>query len=130
MKELTLGINASDEMMVDSKHLASAVGSGSLDVLSTPSLIALMEKAACKCLSEYLEENETTVGTLLEIQHLSATPRGMIVTAKAELTEINGREFTFEVSAFDNAGLIGKGIHKRFLVISSRFLEKTNSKLK
>ena len=130
MKELTLGINASDEMIVDSKHLASAVGSGSLDVLSTPSLIALMEKAACKCLLEYLEENETTVGTLLEIQHLSATPRGMIVTAKAELTEINGREFTFEVSAFDNAGLIGKGIHKRFLVISSRFLEKTNSKLK
>ena len=104
------------------------MGSGSLEVFATPMMTALMEKAACNALSDYLEGDETTVGTMLSITHDSATPEGMKVTAEAELTEINGRELVFNVKAEDECGSIGKGTHKRFVVYSEKFMNKTRSK--
>ncbi len=130
MKELKTGIKGIAAVKAEKGNLASSMGSGCLDVFATPAMIALMENAACNALADYLEGDETTVGTALDVQHLSATPEGMDVTAEAVLTEINGREFTFEVTASDSAGLIGKGTHKRFLVYSGKFLEKTKAKLK
>ncbi|MDO4864396.1 MAG: thioesterase family protein [Ruminococcus sp.] len=130
MKDITIGSKGTASVRAEKGNLASAMGSGCLDVFATPAMIALMENAACDCLVEYLEGDETTVGTALDVQHLSATPAGMDVTAEAVLTEVNGREFTFDVTASDGAGLIGKGTHKRFLVYGGRFLEKANSKLK
>ena len=93
-------------------------------------MVALIEKSACNCLAEYLENDETTVGTEINVKHVSATPLGMKVTAEAVLTEINGREFVFNVKAFDESGLIGEGTHKRFLVNGTRFTDKTYSKIK
>ena len=81
-------------------------------------MVALMEASACNCLADFLDEGETTVGTALDIKHISATPVDMAVTAEATLTEVNGREFTFEVKAFDESGEIGCGTHKRFLVFA------------
>lgn len=128
MKTIECGIKGTAETEVSAAELAVNVGSGSLDVFATPAMIMLMEKAACSCLDDYLENDETTVGTALDVRHISATPLGMKVSAEALLTEINGREFTFNVTASDEAGKIGEGIHKRFLVYGEKFMAKTNSK--
>lgn len=129
MKDLEIRANGCAELDVSSAELAVNIGSGSLEVFATPVMAMLMEKAACNCLSEFLDDDETTVGTELNIQHISATPEGMKVYAEAVLTGINGREFTFDVIAYDEVGIIGKGVHKRFLVFGKKFTEKTKAKL-
>ena len=128
MKEIKTGISAEMSVTAEEKYLASSMGSGSLDVFATPAMIALMENAAALCAEPYLEGDETTVGTELNVKHVSATPNGMKVSAEAVLTEVNGRELVFSVKAFDEAGLIGEGTHKRFVVYGKKFMEKTNAK--
>lgn len=128
MKQITTGITGKAETAAAPERLASAMGSGALDVFATPAMIALMENAACNALASYLEKDETTVGTEMNVKHISATPADMKVSAEAVLTGVNGREFTFDVKAYDEAGLIGEGTHKRFLVTAERFMAKTNSK--
>ncbi len=110
-------------------NTAIAVGSGSLAVYATPAMVALMEKAACKALEPLLNEGETTVGTNININHISATPVGMKVSATAELISQEGRKFCFKVTANDENGLIGEGTHERFCVLSQKFTDKTYSKL-
>lgn len=130
MKDIKSGISGTAELTVSDRELAVNAGSGSLRVFATPFMVALMEKSACNCLAEYLENDETTVGTEINVKHISATPEGMKVTAEAVLTEINGREFVFSVKASDETGLIGEGTHRRFLVNGTKFTQKTQSKLK
>lgn len=129
MKELTKGITGISELTVSENELAVNVGSGSLEVLATPVMVMLMEKAACACISDFLEGDETTVGTEINVKHISATPKDMKVCAEAELLEVNGRELVFSVKAYDEAGDIGEGIHKRFVVYGEKFTAKANSKL-
>ena len=129
MKELKTGMTGMSELEVKDKNLAVNVGSGSLEVFATPEMVMLMEKAACNCISDYLEGDETTVGTEMNVKHISATPKGMKVCAEAELIEINGRELVFSIKSYDEAGDIGEGIHKRFIVHGEKFLSKTYSKL-
>ena len=107
---------------------AIAMGSGSLPVFATPSMVALMEKAASNACAELLEEGETTVGTYIAVSHSSATPHGLEIIARAELSEVNGRELTFNVLACDRAGEIGSGIHKRVVVNGEKLVAKANSK--
>lgn len=130
MKEITTGISGSAELTVSENELAVSVGSGSLEVMATPVMATLMEKAACSCLAGFMENDETTVGTLLNIAHTSATPEGMAVRAEAILREVNGREFTFDVRAYDESGSIGEGTHKRFLVYGRKFTDKAKAKIK
>lgn len=130
MKIIDIDSIGTAELKVSENDLAVNVGSGSLPVFATPTMIMLMEKAACNCLADFLEGDETSVGTEMNVKHVSATPCGMNVTAEAVLTEINGREFTFRVKASDEAGVIGEGLHKRFLVYGEKFTAKTNAKLK
>ncbi|MBP5431145.1 thioesterase family protein [Ruminococcus sp.] len=129
MKELKTGMTGMSELEVKDENLAVNVGSGSLEVFATPEMVMLMEKAACNCISDYLESDETTVGTEMNVKHISATPKGMKVCAEAELIEINGRELVFSIKSYDEAGDIGEGIHKRFIVHGEKFLSKTYSKL-
>lgn len=129
MKEITKGATGTSELTVSEKELAVNVGSGSLEVFATPIMVMLMEKAACNCVADYLEGDETTVGTEMNVKHISATPNKMKVCAEAELTEVNGRELVFTVKAYDEAGEIGEGIHKRFIVYGEKFTAKTYSKL-
>ncbi len=117
-----------NEFVTDS-NTALSVGSGSLKVYATPAMIALMEKAACEAVKPLLNEGETTVGTGLNVSHVSATPVGMQVSATAEVLSHEGRKFVLKVEAFDESGLIGEGTHERFTVLSERFTEKTYSKL-
>lgn len=126
---ITVGMKGTAETVAEREDTAQEVGSGSLLVYATPCMAALMEAAACEAIAGGLSESETTVGTELNIQHLSATPVGLEVRAEAEVTAVEGKVITFELHAYDEAGEIGKGTHKRVLVNPQRFLEKTYAKL-
>ena len=123
------GATGTASAAVNEKNTALAVGSGSLEVFATPMLLALLEKASVNAVAQFLEENETTVGTNADIAHTSATPVGLEVTAKAEIIAVNGREITLTVTACDKNGSIGRGTHKRFVVKADKFMEKTKAKL-
>ena len=125
---LEIGMKNNCTVKVTDANTAKTMGSGSLDVFATPSMIALMEKAASECVQSHLEDGSTTVGTLMNVKHLSATPLGMNVTAECELVEIDGRRLVFTVTASDERGEIGKGTHERFIIDAERFMAKTNSK--
>ena len=129
MKDINVGAVGKAHLKVTENELAVNVGSGSLEVFATPIMVMLMEKSACNCVAEYMENDETTVGTELNVKHVSASPVNSDITAEAELTEVNGREFTFTVKAYDNAGLIGEGTHKRFLVFGEKFTAKAKAKI-
>lgn len=127
--EITVGMKGQASTLVEREDTAAEVGSGSLMVYATPCMVALMEGAACAALEDALSETQTTVGTELNIQHVSATPVGLEVRAEAEVIAVDGKLITFQVSAYDEAGEIGKGTHKRVIVSSQRFLDKAYSKL-
>lgn len=124
-----IGTKGSFKTIVDGSNTAKTMGSGSLEVFATPSMVAIMEKASTLALEPFLDDGSTTVGTAMDITHVSATPIGMEVYATAEVVEVNGREIKFYVQAFDECGLIGEGTHKRFIVYAEKFQDKANSKL-
>ncbi len=127
--EITIGLKGEVKSSVEREDTALEVGSGSLLVYATPCMVALMEGAACEAIAACLPEEKTSVGTFLEISHLSATPVGLDVWAEAEVTAVEGSIITFQVTAYDEAGKIGEGIHKRAVITTQRFLDKTYSKL-
>ncbi len=129
MKPITIGTKGIAETSVDEGKLALTVGSGSLKVYATPMMCALMEQAACKAIEPYLEGDETTVGTYLELNHSSATPMGMAVSAEAEIVGVSGREITYSITARDSEGEIGSCTHKRVQVGSERFMQKVSNKI-
>lgn len=123
------GISAQVTFPVTPDLTARTVGSGTLDVLATPVMIAKMEQAAWTAVAPFLEEGAGTVGTLMNARHVSATPLGMEVTCRAELTAVEGRKLVFQVTAWDAAGPIGEGVHERAVIQNDRFVEKANRKL-
>jgi len=127
--EITVGMKGEAFTLVEREDTAKEVGSGDLLVYATPCMVALMEGAACEAIAQCLSDTQTTVGTALNIEHISATPVGMEVRAEATVTAVEGKVITFELHAYDEAGEIGKGTHKRVLVNSQKFLEKTYNKL-
>ena len=127
--EITVGLKGEVRTMAEREDTALEVGSGSLLVYATPCMVALMEGAACEAISQCLPEEKTSVGTYLEISHLSATPVGLEVWAEAEVTAVEGSVITFRVTAYDEAGKIGEGIHKRAVITTQRFLDKAYAKL-
>lgn len=127
--EITVGTKAEAFTLVEREDTALEVGSGSLRVYATPCMAALMEGAACEALEGCLPDDKTTVGTELNLKHLSATPVGMEVRAEAEITAVEGNTITFSITAFDEAGKIGEATHKRVIVSTQKFLDKTYAKL-
>ena len=127
--EITVGMKGEVSTGVEREDTAMEVGSGSLLVYSTPCMVALMEGAACEAIDDCLPETKTSVGTELNISHLSATPVGLEVRAEAEVSAVEGSTVTFRVAAFDEAGKIGEGTHKRVIVSTQRFLDKAYDKL-
>ncbi len=122
------GIRGVLERTVEEKHTAKTVGSGELEVLATPVMIAWMEETAWKSLRDYLDPGWSTVGSRIEISHLSPTPVGMKVRCETEVTLVDRRRVVFRVEVFDAAGKIGEGIHERFAVQADRFLQKAGEK--
>ena len=127
--EITVGMKGEVSALVEREDTALEVGSGSLLVYATPCMVALMEGAACEAIAAALPEEKTTVGIALNISHLAATPVGMEVRAEAEVTEIDGNTITFQLTAYDEAGKIGEGSHKRAVITAQRFLDKVYAKL-
>ena len=127
--EITVGMKAEVVTLAEREDTAKEVGSGDLLVYATPCMVALMEGAACEAIADALPDTQTTVGTMLNIEHISATPVGLEVRAEAEVTAVEGKVITFNVTAYDEAGLIGEGTHKRAIISSERFLAKVYSKL-
>lgn len=124
MPELKPGLAGTAETIVRETNTAIAMGSGSLHVFATPSMIALMEQAACNAVAACLDEESTSVGTLVNITHDAATGMGKKVTATATLTAVEGRKLVFEITAADEDKQIGKGTHERFIVNKEKFMAK------
>jgi fluoroacetyl-CoA thioesterase len=131
MTELQPGLINESTLVVQAQHTASHLGSGSpgVDVLATPVMIGLMEDAARHLVDSRLEPGHMTVGVNLNITHLAATPIGMQVTARAELTAIEGRRLTFKVEAYDEREKIGEGTHSRTIITLERFMAKAKEKV-
>ena len=127
--EIRIGTRGRAESVVTEERTAQAAGSGSLPVYATPMMVALIEEAAWKSIQGMLDEGQGSVGTRMEVDHLSATPLGMKVWAETEVTAVDRRAVTFSVKAYDEAGLIGQGTHQRFVVDNDRFLGKCRKKL-
>lgn len=113
---------------VTEEMLACNAGSGSLRVLATPAVAALMENAACTLAQSRLEDIYTTVGTEISISHTSPTPVGAEITVTAVLEETEGRVFKFSLSAQDKNGIIATGNHTRVSVKSESFQRKADEK--
>ena len=129
MKQVVIPtVNRVDSIVTKDK-LASSIGSGIADVFATPMMVALMENSALKCVEQFLDVGETSVGTEISTTHISATPFGMVVYAISTIVKVDGRKVDFEIEAFDTCGKIGEAKHSRFVVNSEKFVAKANSKL-
>jgi len=130
MNELITGINAEISVTVTEADTAAKWGSGLVPVFSTPALVGIMEAAAVKALEGHLSEHQTTVGGHIDVRHLAATPVGMQVRARAELTSIDGKKLTFQIEAWDEAEKIGEALHERFLIDKEKFVARALAKRK
>ncbi len=115
-------------LKVEKEHTAKFLGSGSVEVLATPMMIALMENAALEAVQSYLPEGWTTVGTKVNVEHLRATPSGEEVYTEALLLDQKGRSLLFQVNAYDSQGIIGQGSHTRRIINMEQFISKLKQK--
>lgn len=129
MNEITSGLTGEKSVAVTMDNTAIAMGSGTLRVFATPAMIALIEGCCAESVEEMLGEGITSVGTNVNVDHLSASPLGAGIVCKSKLIAFDGRRLDFEVEVYDNAGLIGKGTHTRFTVKADSFQKKANAKL-
>ncbi len=125
---IEIGLKGRAETAVTPENTAAAMGSGLVPVFATPAMVALMEQAAASSLTPFLKEGQGSVGVHLDITHQSATPVGLKVWAESQVTAVEGKQITFSVAAYDEAGLIGQGTHKRACITVERFLAKTEQK--
>lgn len=123
---IPLNSSSSQSLIVDQEHTAKILGSGQVEVLATPMMIALMESAALVTAQVWLPHDWTTVGTKVNIEHLRPTPLGKRISANATLVKIDGRRLLFQVEARDNNGLIGQGSHERFVIQIEKFMNTVN----
>ena len=124
---LTIGMKGEASTLVSHDNTAASVGAGGVDVFGTPMMIALMENAAWAAVAKGLEPGLVTVGTVVNVKHLAATPLGQHVRATAKLVEIDGRRLVFNVEAHDEHQKIGEGQHERFIVNLERFMKRLES---
>lgn len=129
MALMKVGLSGQAELTVAPQHTAPHVGSGHVHVLATPVMVNMMEAAALQAVDGLLPDGYQTVGTRLDIGHFAATPVGMRVTARAEVTGIEGRAITFRLFAEDESEAIGNGTHERIVINVARFDQRVKDKL-
>ena len=128
-EKIEIGLKNSAESIVQVEDTAVKVGSGSLEVLATPRMIALVEKAAADLLEKNLPAEFTSVGISLLVAHTAPTPVGMKYSAEVEIISVDGKKVMLYFEVFDEVGEIGSGTHERFIVNREKFLSKANVKL-
>lgn len=127
--EMEKGIKNTIVVSVAEGDTARVLRSGTLDVWGTPAMAALIEETAWKSVAPYLNEGQSTVGSKLDICHLSPSPGGMNVRCETVLVEIDGRRLSFKAEVYDEAGLVGTASHERFIIDSERFMAKAEGKM-
>ena len=125
---LEIGIKGRVEDVVREETTAGHIGSGTVRVFATPMMIALMERTCRTSVKPYLDDGQETVGTHVNVSHVSATPVGVNVWCISELIEIDRRKLVFKVEAYDEKGLIGEGLHERFVIDVDKFKAKADEK--
>ncbi len=128
MEGIAPGLVGEVQAMVSEENTAKHLGSGGVEVFATPAMVMLMERAGVAAVDHLLPEGQCTVGVHLDVKHLAATPRGMNVTARAELVEVDGRKLTFQVEAFDDQEKVGEGTHQRVIIDLERFRKRVEDK--
>ncbi|MSQ62856.1 MAG: thioesterase [Betaproteobacteria bacterium] len=123
------GLTGRAELTVGEEHTAPRVGSGLVHVLATPVVINLFEAAALDAMDQYLPAGYQSLGTVLNVRHIAATPVGMRVRAIAEVVKIEGRTVFLKVKAEDEKELIGDGLHERVVVNVEKFSQRVARKL-
>lgn len=123
MKEIKQGSKFELQELVTIDKSAAQIGSGLLEVYSTPSMIALIEKACFQSINPYLDSHESSVGGALNIRHHKPTALGKIVTCQSEITSISGKKIEFKVEVFENEKMIGSGTHTRFVIDTETFVK-------
>lgn len=121
---LEKGLSARSIAIVAAGNTAAAMGSGDLEVFATPAMVALMENAAMTAVAPALPEGSTTVGAEMNVSHFKPSGAGAQITATAVLTQVEGRKLTFNVGARDAEGMIGEGVHIRYIVDREKFMAK------
>ncbi len=116
--------------IVKEEHTAKHIGSGTVEVLSTPSMIAFMEQASLQCVQKHLPKDYTTVGTRVDVKHLKPAPKGAEILVKTKLIEKENRRLVFKVVALWNDMVIGEGYHERYIVNEAKFMEKLRTLIK
>ncbi len=129
MTEIRPGLAGSASLVVAEEHTAPRVGSGRVHVLATPVMINLIEAAALEAVEQLLPAGHQSLGTLLNVRHIAATPVGMRVTARAEVIAVEGRSIRFRVEAHDERELIGEGEHERVVVNVAKFDQRVQRKV-
>jgi predicted thioesterase len=122
------GLTGKSEMVVKDEDLVSQLGSMEVDVLSTPRLIQLMESAAIEAIRKFIPSDQLSLGTLVKIKHLSPTPIGIKVVARALLKEVHKNRLLFLIDAYDKVEKVAEGEHERIIVSKERFLQKVKKK--
>lgn len=118
------GIICRQEYIVEEKYTAKHIGSGEVEVLSTPSMILFMENTALHCIQKYLPPEYTTVGVEVNIKHKNPVPRGEKIVVEAEINSVEGRKIVFNVKTSWKNLVIGEGTHTRYIVNKTKFIEK------
>jgi len=125
MRQIPVGARGSFNLLVQPEHLANRFKDATLPpVFATPVMIMAMENAALNAIKAYLEPGESAVGTAVNVRHLAATPAGRLVTAKAEVTKVDGRQVEFTVRATDGTKEIGAGSHSRAVIDMAKFTRR------
>jgi fluoroacetyl-CoA thioesterase len=122
------GLTGKSEMIVKEEDLVSQLGEVTVNVLSTPRLIQLLEAAAINAIQDFIPTDQVSLGTEVKIKHLSATPLGMKVTANALLKGVEKNRLIFLVNAYDEKEKVAEGEHERVLISKDRFLQKLDKK--
>jgi fluoroacetyl-CoA thioesterase len=130
MKPVPVGAKGKFEQLVETKHLASELDSSLAAVLSTPTMVAMMEQAAIEAIKPFLDAGESSVGMTIEVSHTAATPPGHRARAEAEVTKVEGRRLEFSVRAFDDVEQIGSGSHRRAVIDAAKFNDRLKTKQK
>ena len=125
-KKLKPGLTHNMEFVVEEEHTASHVGSGTVRVLSTPSMILFMEITARIMMDEYLPNTHTSVGAQVNVRHLAPSPVGNTVRAEVEITSVDGNKVVLDVAVWDGEEKVGEGQHERFVIDKERFLKRFN----
>jgi fluoroacetyl-CoA thioesterase len=123
------GLIGTAQLVVADEHTAPRVGSGMVHVLATPVMINLIEAAALDAIERRLPPGTQSLGTVLNIRHIAATPVGMKAQARVEVVRVDGRTVHFKVEVHDEKDLIGDGTHERVVVNVEKFAARVKRKL-